>query len=93
MQLEFRVIHLLFTFYLFIHLGGRGFGHEGRGGRGGHEGPGGRGGMEDDFRGGFGEELRGNPQMYNQNGWATHNGNHHEGHHNQPDMRDMGQYG
>jgi hypothetical protein len=49
--------------------------------------------MDDDFRGGFGEELRGSPQMYNQNGWATHHGNQHEGHHNQPDMRGMGQFG
>jgi hypothetical protein len=86
------VIDSSFNFNLLL-AGGRAFGHEGRGGQGGHEVQGSRGGIDDDFRGGFGEELRGSPQMYNQIGWGTHLGNQHESHHDRPDMRGMGQYG
>ena len=63
-----------------LSTGGRGS-HDDRGGHGGRGGRGDRGGPEDDFRGGFGEESRGNPLWHNtqQDGWETYRGNPHEG--------------
>ena len=46
--------------------------------------------MEDDFRGGFGEESRGAPQWHNhqQNGWETYRANMPDENHMSHQMRD-----
>jgi hypothetical protein len=86
---------LWFVFFHSLSVGGRG--HEERGGHGGRGGSGGHGGSEDDFRGGFGEESRGNPLWHNpqQDGWETYRGNPNEcgPHDRQPHMREMDPHG